>query len=142
MWGRYAFALGLFACGSLPVPTQLSHIHMRRHGHLEKDGVPIDGLTCGDRYAQAVTGVSEAAAEIAACRQANLIYGAGMLGFVALIPVGGITSTSGGSRTAIDVEVGVALTSFVVGAVAAWFAGSHLDRAVRVYNDAVAHAGQ
>ena len=106
-------------------------------GNLEKGGVAIDGFTCGEKYQAAVSGVREAETEVRACWQANVVYGAGILGALAFVPITIVTAREGGPHALVDTEAGVAVGMFLVGYVAAWIAGNHLNRAIRVYNDSL-----
>ncbi|HEY1547852.1 MAG TPA: hypothetical protein VGG28_08530 [Kofleriaceae bacterium] len=132
------FALvALAACVDAMPTTERMPIEYVGRGSLEKGGVAVDGFTCGETYSAAVTGVPEAEREIRACWQANVVYGAGILGSLALVPVAITTAHEGGPRALVDVEVGAIATSFLIGYVAAWIAGNHLNNAIHVYNRAV-----
>jgi hypothetical protein len=136
---RAVCLVALASCAvSLPVPTERMPIELVGRGNLVKGGVSIDGFTCGETYSTAVTGVREAETEMRACWQANVVYGAGILGALVLGPAALVTAHEGGSHALVDTELGIMATSFLVGYVAAWIAGHHLNRAIRVYNDSLA----
>ena len=134
---RCLFALSLVACSQLPVPTEPMPLTYVGRGHLEKGGVPLDGFTCGDRYAAAVTGDTEAEAEIATCGRYNEYYGAGMIGAIGLSTGALIGGDVGLSRTGVEITLAVAATSFLVGYVSAFVSGHHLNEGVRIYNEHV-----
>jgi hypothetical protein len=134
---RIAVLVALTACvGSLPPTDRMPIEHVGR-GNLEKGGVAIDGFTCGEKYQAAVSGVPDAEREIRACWQANATYGLGILGSLVLAPVALVTDHEGGSHALVDAELGAVAASFLVGYIAAFVAGHHLNRAITIYNAAV-----
>jgi hypothetical protein len=134
---RAVCLVALAACaGTLPSTDRMT-IHWVGRGHLEKGGEPLDGFTCGEKYQVAVTGVPDAEREMRACWQANAIYGGGILGWLVLMPITIATAREGGPRALVDVEAGAIATSFLIGYIAAFIAGNHLNRAIDVYNAAV-----
>jgi hypothetical protein len=131
---RCALLALLVGCAELPVPTDREPINWVGRGNLEKGGVAIDGLTCGERYSAAVAGAPAAEDEMATCRMANIVYGSAMLGAIA---AGTVTVATGASGSRAELGAGIALTSFAIGFVAATVAGDHLKRAVHAYNATV-----
>jgi hypothetical protein len=134
---RAVCLVALTAClGPMP-PTERMPIDYVGRGNLEKGGVAVDGFTCGEKYKAAVSGVREAETEMQACWQANVVYGAGILGALAFVPITIVTAREGGPHALVDTEVGVIAASVVVGYIAAWIAGHHLNRAIHTYNDSL-----
>jgi hypothetical protein len=133
----------LAACAVPIVPTDRAHIAWvshGRHGHYEKLDTPLEGTTCGEQYMRAVTGVPQAEDLMRDCYRDNMIYGAGMLGFVAFPVAGLITSseTSDSARPAIlGTGLGLGVASFAVGFIAAIYSSYRLSDAVGVYNMSV-----
>ena len=133
----------LTACTIPIVSTDRAHIAWLRHGthgHYEKLSTELEGTTCGEQYMRAVTGVQEAEDLMRTCYRDNMIYGAGMLGFVAF-PVAGIVTgieTSGTTRVAaFGTGIGLGAASFVIGFIAAIYSSHRLSDSVHAYNMAV-----
>ncbi|HEY3805054.1 MAG TPA: hypothetical protein VGL61_20730 [Kofleriaceae bacterium] len=131
-------ALGLIGCAvTFPIPTARMPIHYVGRGNLRKGGAALDGFTCGERYEDAVSGVPAAEAEMRACWKANVVYGLGIGLALVAVPGAFVTEHYGGSRTAVGAEAGFAAASFLVGYIAAFVAGHHLNRAIDIYNEAI-----
>jgi hypothetical protein len=139
---RVLALVSLTACAVPFVPTERGHIAWvgGRHGHYEKQGIPLDGMTCGEAYMHAVAGVPKAEDLMSRCSSANWLYGAGMLGFVAF-PVAGIVTAAETDGTTSHVAAGtgiaLGLASFAIGLAAGVYSARHLDEAVRAYNATV-----
>ena len=137
---RLAVALLLLTACTVPlVSTERAHLSWHHRGRLEKLGVSVEGYTCGEQYMRAVAGVPEAEDLMRRCHRANTVYGYGMLGFLVAPAVGGVVAwqTDVSAKTAIPVSLGVGAVSFMVGFVAAYFAGRDLREAVAAYNMSV-----
>jgi hypothetical protein len=134
-------ALVLTACGvELPVPTDLARIDVLRKGHLAKQGVPIDGWNCGERYALAVTGVSEAVNDFARCREDLVVAAVSGAAFYGSMMAGVALAGDRDLRPELGVAVGAAIASIALSTVAGLLAGHHRNHAVEVYNAAVERA--
>ncbi len=139
-----ALALLLIPACTIPIVStdraRIDWVRHGRHGNYEKLGVPLEGTTCGDEYMHAVAGVPQAEDLMTRCYNGNLVFGAGMLGFIAF-PVAGIVTgleTTGTARdVAFSAGIGVGVASFAIGFAAAVFAAHRLDESVHAYNAAV-----
>jgi|SRR5580704_13130891 hypothetical protein len=139
---RLAVVLALVAgcAGSFGVPTERMPISWEgtgRHMHWVKGGVPLQGMTCGKDYQDAVTGVPAAEERMADCEQSMKIYGIAMGGFV-LFPLAGIAAGElidheiGGKWFAAGLGLGGA--AFIIGFAAAYAALTQQDDAMRIYD--------
>jgi hypothetical protein len=135
----------LTACTVPIVPTDRAHIAWVRHGthgHYEKLSTELEGTTCGEQYMRAVTGIPQAEDLMRTCYRDNMIYGAGMLGFVAFPLAGLVTGfeTSGTTRDAVvGTGIGLGVASFAIGFIAGIYSSFRLGDAVRAYNMAADH---
>jgi hypothetical protein len=129
----------LGACAGPLVPTDrmpIDYVGTGRHGHYEKGGVALEGLTCGEQYHRAVAGVGEAEDLMDSCESYTKAYGYFMGGFVAL-PALGITAAelfdhgNGGLFTA-SVIAGV--VSFAIGVAMGYHAKGLEIEAVHAYD--------
>jgi hypothetical protein len=135
---RAVCLVALASCAvSLPVPLEPAPITKPPGKRpYEKAGVPLD-RSCGERFELAVTGVDEAERDVRACHVANDVAIAGWLGALVLGMTSTISAEDHQRGGLLDAEIGVAVTSFIIGEVAAFIVVHRQHRAIDEYNAAV-----
>ena len=134
---RGACVVLLAGCGPmLPVPMAPMPLDDVGHGHLEKGGVPVSGMTCGEQFERAVAGVRDAEDDMHACWDADVVAAGGAIGALVLGPTA-IVSAHEGDHRAAEIEAGATMASLLISVVAAFVVMHYENRAVRTYNDSI-----
>ena len=137
-------AASLGACTIPIVPTERMPITWARtgggHGHYEKGGVDLSGLTCGEQYQRAVAGVPEAEDAMRGCERSTKAYGWLMTGFIVLPAASlGVGLAVDGPARGDVIATGIALgvVSFAVGVIMGVRGRYQLGDAVHLYDRAL-----